>query len=120
MRPTGPVYLNGVPLARELFTKWLDEDPYGTGDTSNIVVDVIRPDSKGFGDAEAAADAWRAAVEALDEPDNDDALVAEVLRVADANTIDGAVDTSHLTSYGELGNHVMTGTGPRYGRRRLR
>ena len=112
MRPTGPVYLNGVPLARELFTKWLNEDPYGTGDTSNIVVDVIRPDSKGFGDAEAAADAWRAAVEALDEPDDDDALVAEVLRVADANTVDGAVDTSKLTSYGELGNHVMRELGP--------
>ena len=34
---------------------------------------------------------------ALDEPDDDDELVAEVLRVADANTVDGAVDTSHLT-----------------------
>jgi len=112
MRPTGPVYLNGVPLARELFTKWLDEDPYGTGDSTNVVVDVHRPDSKGFGDAEAAADAWREAVEALDEPDDDDALVAEVLRVADANTIDGAVDTSHLTSYGELGTHVMRELGP--------
>ena len=112
MRPTGPVYLNGVPLARELFTKWLDEDPYGTGDSTNVVVDVHRPDNKGFGDAEAAADAWRAAVEALDEPDDDDALVAEVLRVADANTVDGAVDTSHLTSYGELGNHVMRELGP--------
>ena len=86
--------------------------PYGTGDTSNVVVDVHRPDTKGFGDAEAAADAWRAAVEALDEPDNDDELVAEVLRVADANTVDGAVDTSHLTSYGELGNHVMRELGP--------
>ena len=60
MRPTGPVYLNGVPLARELFTKWLDEDPYGTGDTSNGV-DVHRPDNKGFGDAEGA-DASPAAV----------------------------------------------------------
>ena len=69
MRPTGPVYLNGVPLARELFTKWLDEDPYGTGDASNVVVDVHRPDNKGFGDAEAAADAWRAAVEARDRRD---------------------------------------------------
>ena len=112
MRPTGPVYLNGVPLARELFTKWLDDDPYGTGDSTNVVVDVHRPDTKGFGDAEAAADAWRAAVAALDEPDDDDALVAEVLRVADANTVDGAVDTSHLTSYGELGNHVMRELGP--------
>ena len=106
------MYLNGVPLARELFTKWLDEDPYGTGDSTNIVVDVHRPDSKGFGDAEAAADAWREAVAALDEPDDDDALVAEVLRVADANTVDGAVDTSHLTSYGELGSHVMRELGP--------
>ena len=112
MRPTGPVYLNGVPLARELFTKWLDEDPYGTGDTSNIVVDVHRPDNKGFGDAEAAADAWRAAVEALDEPDDDDALVAEVLRVADANTVDGAVDVEQLTNYGELGKHLDRELGP--------
>ncbi len=112
MRPTGPVYLNGVPLDRTLFTKWLDEDPYGTGDASNVVVDVHRPDTKGFGDAEAAADAWREAVAALDEPDDDDELVAEVLRVADANTVDGAVDTSKLTSYGELGTHVMRELGP--------
>ena len=63
-------------------------------------------------DAEAAADAWRAAVEALDEPDDDDALVAEVLRVADANTIDGAVDVEQLTNYGELGKHLDRELGP--------
>ena len=77
MRPTGPVYLNGVPLARELFTKWLDEDPYGTGDASNIVVDVHRPDNKV---ARRRREPTRGR-QALDEPDDDDALVAEVFEL---------------------------------------
>lgn len=113
MKP-GPVFLNGVPLSRDLFSKWLDE-PYGTGLNAAVVVDVHRPDAAGFGDAAAAADAWHEMIEEAAAPDDDDALVAEVLRVADANTVDGAVDVAQLEACGELGKHVtreLGGAGP--------